>query len=127
MQGREQAQQTLQESEQHYRQLLEICPDAIFIHCGGQFVFLNSATVKLYGATSSEELIGRPVLERVHPDYQEIKCVDLHRGQITVDSVVDVGTSFSVTLPLNSPVCPSDSPNPHQCSISNAEKPIAKR
>jgi PAS domain S-box-containing protein len=38
MQGREQAQQTLQESEQHYRQLLEICPDAIFIHCGGQFV-----------------------------------------------------------------------------------------
>ena len=72
MQGREQAQQTLQESEQHYRQLLEICPDAIFIHCGGQFVFLNSATVKLYGATSSEELIGRPVLERVHPDCQEI-------------------------------------------------------
>jgi|GEM_PF-3489023 len=72
MQGREQAQQTLQESEQHYRQLLEICPDAIFIHCGGQFVFLNSATVKLYGATSSEELIRRPVLERVHPDCQEI-------------------------------------------------------
>jgi len=32
MQGREQAQQTLQESEQHYRQLLEICPDAIFLY-----------------------------------------------------------------------------------------------
>jgi PAS domain S-box-containing protein len=38
----------------------------------GNSSFLNSATVKLYGATSSEELIGRPVLERVHPDYQEI-------------------------------------------------------
>lgn len=72
MQGREQAQETLRESEQRYRQLVEICPDAIFIHCGGQFVFLNSATVKLYGATSPEELIGRPVLERVHPDCREI-------------------------------------------------------
>jgi signal transduction histidine kinase len=29
------------------------------------------------------------------------KCVDLHRGQITVQSVVDVGTTFTVTLPLN--------------------------
>ncbi len=28
------------------------------------------------------------------------KCVDLHKGQITVESVVDVGTTFTVTLPL---------------------------
>jgi PAS domain S-box-containing protein len=29
------------------------------------------------------------------------KCVDLHQGQITVDSEVGVGTTFTVTLPLN--------------------------
>ncbi len=28
------------------------------------------------------------------------KCVDVHGGQITVESLVDVGTTFTVTLPL---------------------------
>jgi len=28
------------------------------------------------------------------------KCVDLQGGEITVKSVVDVGTTFTVTLPL---------------------------
>ncbi len=72
MQERQQAQENLRESEERYRQLVEVCPDAIFIQCNGKFVFLNSATVKLYGATSPEELIGRSVLEQVHPDYREI-------------------------------------------------------
>jgi signal transduction histidine kinase len=32
------------------------------------------------------------------------KCVDSHKGKITVDSVVDGGTMFTVTLPLKPPV-----------------------
>jgi signal transduction histidine kinase len=32
------------------------------------------------------------------------KCVDLHGGQISVNSMVGVGTTFTVTLPLNYPV-----------------------
>jgi signal transduction histidine kinase len=28
------------------------------------------------------------------------KCVDLHGGEITVDSEIDQGTKFTVTLPL---------------------------
>jgi signal transduction histidine kinase len=30
------------------------------------------------------------------------KCVDLHGGQITVDSVEEVNTTFTVMLPLSS-------------------------
>ena len=68
---RQQAQDRLHESEEHYRQLVELCPDAIFIHSGGRFVFANSAAAQLYGATSAQELIGRPIMDIVHPDYRE--------------------------------------------------------
>lgn len=68
---REQAQESLRESEQRYRQLVELCPDAIFIQCGGQFTFVNSAAIKLYGATNSSDLIGKRVLDYLHPDYQD--------------------------------------------------------
>jgi signal transduction histidine kinase len=30
-------------------------------------------------------------------------CVDLHKGQISVNSVIGVGTTFTVTLPLHYP------------------------
>ena len=69
---RKQAQERLHESEARYRQLVELCPDAIYIQSNGRFAFVNSAAIKLYGATSPEELIGRSVLELVHPDYRRI-------------------------------------------------------
>lgn len=69
---REQAQETLRESEERYRQLVELSPDAIFISRGGEFMFVNNAAVKLFGATDSSDLIGKPIIEQVHPDYREI-------------------------------------------------------
>jgi PAS domain S-box-containing protein len=72
MREREQAQQDVRDREERYRQLVELSPDAMFIQCDGKFIFVNSATVKLFGAKSQDELINRPVLDTVHPDYLEI-------------------------------------------------------
>ncbi len=72
IQEREQTQLSLRESEERYRQLVELSPDAIFIQCDGQFAFANSATAKLHGAKKPEELIGRAVIDFVHPDDREI-------------------------------------------------------
>jgi PAS domain S-box-containing protein len=72
MQEREQAQQDVRDREERYRQLVELSPDAIFVQCDGKFIFVNDATVHLFGAKSQDELINRPVLDTVHPDYQEI-------------------------------------------------------
>lgn len=72
MQKRELVQQRVRESEERYRHLVELSPDAIFINSGGQFVFVNSVAVKIFGATSPSDLIGKPIFDRVHPDYREI-------------------------------------------------------
>ena len=65
------AEEALKESEERYRQLVELLPEAVVIHRGGRFVYLNAAAQKLWAAASAQELIGRSILEVVHPDYHE--------------------------------------------------------
>ena len=67
---RKQAEQALQESEIKYRQLVEGFPDAIALYVEGKIVFANSASLALMRASNMEELIGKPVLDLVHPDYR---------------------------------------------------------
>ncbi len=62
----------LHESEEQYRALVELSPDAIFIQCDGRFVYVNPAGLKLFGARSSEQILGRQVLDLLHPDYRKI-------------------------------------------------------
>lgn len=64
-----QVEKKLQASEERYRQLVELCPDAIVVHCEGKVAFVNKIGAKFYGVDSPEELIGRPILDFVHPDY----------------------------------------------------------
>jgi PAS domain S-box-containing protein len=59
----------LKESEERYRSLVELSPDAIVVHHEGKFTYVNPAAVRLWGASSPEDLIGRSVLEVVHPDF----------------------------------------------------------
>ncbi|MBL8352024.1 MAG: PAS domain S-box protein [Burkholderiaceae bacterium] len=59
----------LERSERRYRTLLEASPDAVFVNQGGRFSYVNPAALRLFGARDASELIGRPVLERIHPDF----------------------------------------------------------
>ncbi len=61
----------IRESEEHYRTVVDISADAIIIHCEGKIVFVNQAAVKLVGASSAGDLIGKPAIEFVHPDERE--------------------------------------------------------
>jgi len=65
---REQAEKALIESEQRYRSLVEWSSDAIAIHQQGKFVYINQAGARLIGAQDPQELVGKPVLDIVHPD-----------------------------------------------------------
>jgi PAS domain S-box-containing protein len=66
------AEESLLQSEERYRRLFELSPDTIFIQSEGNITFINSAGIRLFGATSAEELIGRQVVDLMHPDYREI-------------------------------------------------------
>jgi PAS domain S-box-containing protein len=65
------AAKSLRESENRYRQLVETSPDAIFIQCDRKFVFLNSAALKLFGATHPDQILHRSGLDFVHPKHRE--------------------------------------------------------
>ena len=62
---------SLQESEERYRRLVELSPEAIAVHSQGKIAYINAAGAKLLGASSPEALIGFPVLHFVHPNYVE--------------------------------------------------------
>ncbi|HEV8096470.1 MAG TPA: PAS domain S-box protein, partial [Burkholderiales bacterium] len=64
--------EALRESEQRYRQLIEVAPDAIFVHSEGRIVLANPAMVQLFGAESAEQLIGREVLDLIAPGSREL-------------------------------------------------------
>lgn len=66
------AEEALRESEERYRRLVELSPEAIIVHSEGKFSYLNPAAQRLWGATCPEDLIGRPVLDVVHPDYRAL-------------------------------------------------------
>ncbi len=60
----------LTESEERYRKLFDFSPDPIFVHKDGVILFINSAGLKLFAAQCEEQIIGKNIIEFVHPDFR---------------------------------------------------------
>jgi PAS domain S-box-containing protein len=58
-------------SQDRFRRLVEFSPTGIFINSQGKIVYANHALVRILGARSADELIGKAVFDLVHPDYHE--------------------------------------------------------
>ncbi len=78
---RRRAERTLAESEERYRLLIERSPDAYLVHCDGEVVFANAASLKLFGAAHVDQLLGRSFLTTVSPEFHEIICKRAQNGQ----------------------------------------------
>ncbi len=63
-------QQALEASEQSYRNIVEMYPDLIFVNRGGKIDYINPAGLKLLGAESADQALGRSPLDFIHPDDQ---------------------------------------------------------
>src|SRR5581483_10195009 len=70
--ARQQSDAELRESEERYRRLVEHSPAAVMVHSGGLLVFANPAALRLLGAESASQVVGRPMLDFVHPDYRDL-------------------------------------------------------
>lgn len=62
----------LTESESLWRGLIENAPMGIFIITNKQFSYLNPEALEIFGATSPQEMLGKPVLQWVHQDFHKI-------------------------------------------------------
>jgi PAS domain S-box-containing protein len=69
---RKQAEDALKESEERYRSLVDLSPDGIHVSLDGRFVFANKAMAAIVGAASPADLIGRNILDFVHPDHHNV-------------------------------------------------------
>jgi PAS domain S-box-containing protein len=69
---RKQIEGALAESEDRYRRVVEVSPEAIFVHSDGRFVFMNQAAASLLGAERPEDLYGMRALDFVHPGMRDV-------------------------------------------------------
>ncbi|NIR59877.1 MAG: PAS domain S-box protein [Gammaproteobacteria bacterium] len=69
---RERTQEALRESRELYAALLQLAPVGLFVQwsADGTIVFVNDRAVELLGAKSRDELIGRSLIEYLHPDFR---------------------------------------------------------
>ena len=65
---RKNAKRKLEESEERHRLLVDKSPDAIMVLTDGKLVYLNPAALELLRADFSEMLLGKSMIEIVHPD-----------------------------------------------------------
>jgi len=61
----------LADSERRFRLLVEGAPEGIFVQAQGCFAYANRATLSLLGAVTETQLLGQPVVDRIHPSYRE--------------------------------------------------------
>ncbi|MDH3320780.1 MAG: EAL domain-containing protein [Betaproteobacteria bacterium] len=70
--GQRKVQASLESAELRYRKLVEIAPDAIFVHADWRIVLVNPAMLRLFRAERAEQLLGHDVLELIAPGSREL-------------------------------------------------------
>ncbi|MEW6659243.1 MAG: PAS domain S-box protein [Thermodesulfobacteriota bacterium] len=61
----------LRESEERYRRLVDLSPDAIAVQSQSRYLFINPAGAQLFGAASPQEMVGKAVPDMIHPDFRQ--------------------------------------------------------
>ncbi len=82
---RKRTEQALRESEERFRKLIDLSPDATYVHYDGRIVLANQAAARLFRAERPEQLLGREVLDVIAPEFHDrvsARIAQLYAGQI---------------------------------------------
>lgn len=69
---RKSVEKALNYSEERYKTLTDMSPDSIAVIIDKKIVFANKSSLKLLGAKNAEEILGKNILDFLHPDFTEI-------------------------------------------------------
>ena len=61
----------LANAEKNYRTIVENSPIPILVHLDGKFVYVNDEAVKFIKLKNKEEIIGKSIINFIHPDSQK--------------------------------------------------------
>lgn len=90
-----QVEEALRLSEERYRKLVELSPYVIAVHSEGKINFINEIGARLYGVKNPENLIGKPILDFIHPDYRNIVMQNCKKQSVfEVNFLLRDGTSL---------------------------------
>jgi PAS domain S-box-containing protein len=64
--------ESLRNSEERYRLLVELCPDAIFIHHDFRVIYANPACVRIIGAPDGAAILGQDALQWPLPQFRPV-------------------------------------------------------
>jgi two-component system, cell cycle sensor histidine kinase and response regulator CckA len=66
------AERALREEKERYRILTEWSPESICVNRDGKILYVNPATVKMFGASSARGLVGSTMIDLIHPDFHRV-------------------------------------------------------
>ena len=70
----------LHNAEEKLKYLVDLSPNAIFVHRNGIFLYANKTGAELLGINNPDELTGRSALDFVHPDYKQTVIERIKQG-----------------------------------------------
>ena len=88
------AEQKLRESEERNRKLVEFLPKMIGVHVKQKWIYMNPAGLKLLGARSEGELVGREIQEIVSPEFRDLVKSRMEQVQEKGSSVPEIEQEF---------------------------------
>lgn len=66
------AAEALRESEERYRRLVELLPEAVFLQANERITFANPAFIRMVGAATGEEVLGRSPFDFFAPEFHAV-------------------------------------------------------
>ncbi len=76
------AEAAARQSETDLRALIEATPEAIFVHRHGLLQYVNPGALRLLGARTRDEMLGKPILDFIHGEDRDLASEMIERATL---------------------------------------------